>query len=238
MSLLVHDNKRESEKPVRNHNKKTIFTRKICWQKKLQTKILFNLFFIEKNDRQKNLSQEEFFLPKKIIKKHNKIVLNKKKCFFLYSLVSSFTQNKTAKYIFSKKKFLTKKHIKKIILIIFNNIKNSKCNLGTKINNSKCDKTQKQQFSLNLKNFIVTTQKLYFWQLLNWKLWEKKSRISETKHLSTDADSRTNAIGGWTKNTPKPDFFLKTEKIIPKQKNSKTSRDMPKLAIRPLTRGL
>ena len=29
-------------------------------------------------------------------------------------------------------------------------------------------------------------------------LW-KNSRIRETKHLSTDADSSTNAIGGWTK---------------------------------------
>ena len=27
----------------------------------------------------------------------------------------------------------------------------------------------------------------------------KKSRIRETKHLSTDADSSTDAIGGWTK---------------------------------------
>ena len=35
----------------------------------------------------------------------------------------------------------------------------------------------------------------------------KKSRIRETKHLSTDADSSTNAIEGWTKNTQKPDFF-------------------------------
>ena len=26
-----------------------------------------------------------------------------------------------------------------------------------------------------------------------------KSRIRETKHLSTDADSSTDAIGGWTK---------------------------------------
>ena len=32
----------------------------------------------------------------------------------------------------------------------------------------------------------------------------KKSRIHETKHLSTDADRSTDAIGGWTKNTPKP----------------------------------
>ena len=28
---------------------------------------------------------------------------------------------------------------------------------------------------------------------------KKKSRIRETKHLSTDADSSTDAIGGWTK---------------------------------------
>ena len=27
----------------------------------------------------------------------------------------------------------------------------------------------------------------------------KKSRIRETKHLSTDADNSTDAIGGWTK---------------------------------------
>ena len=31
---------------------------------------------------------------------------------------------------------------------------------------------------------------------------EKKSSIRETKHVSTDADSSTDAIGGWTKNTP------------------------------------
>ena len=114
----------------------------------------------------------------------------------------------------------------------------------------------------------------------------KKSRIRETKHLSTDADSSTDAIGGWTQNTPKPDFlqkqtkifqkaktqkhleicqnqryahrpevhreawfpggpripktrfFLKNGKNHPKRKNSKTSRDMPKLALHPLTRGL
>ena len=35
-----------------------------------------------------------------------------------------------------------------------------------------------------------------------------KSCIRETKHL-TDADSSTDAIGGWTKITPKPDFFEK-----------------------------
>ena len=42
----------------------------------------------------------------------------------------------------------------------------------------------------------------------------------------------------WTKNTPKPDFLNKTEKNHPKCKNSKMSRNMPKLVIRPLNRGL
>ena len=66
----------------------------------------------------------------------------------------------------------------------------------------------------------------------------EKSRIRETKHLSTDADSSTNTTVGWTNNTQKTEFFLKAEKNIPKCKNSKTSRNMQKLAIRPLTRGL
>ena len=34
----------------------------------------------------------------------------------------------------------------------------------------------------------------------------KKSRIQETKHLSTDADGSTNAIRGWTKKI-KTQFF-------------------------------
>ena len=42
-------------------------------------------------------------------------------------------------------------------------------------------------------------------------------------------------VSGWTKNTQKPDF-LKKGKNHPKRKNSKTSRDMPILAIRPLTK--
>ena len=50
---------------------------------------------------------------------------------------------------------------------------------------------------------------------------KKKSRLRETKHLSTDADSSTDAIGGWTKNTQKPVFFGKTEKI---NKNAKTQK--------------
>ena len=48
-----------------------------------------------------------------------------------------------------------------------------------------------------------------------------KSRIQETKHLSTDADSSTEAIGRWTKNTSKPDFFEKRKKIIQNAKAQK-----------------
>ena len=47
----------------------------------------------------------------------------------------------------------------------------------------------------------------------------KKSRIRETKHPSTNADSSTNSILGWTKNTQKPVFFLNGQKII---QNAKT----------------
>ena len=50
-----------------------------------------------------------------------------------------------------------------------------------------------------------------------------------------DADSNTDAKVGWTKNTQKP---KKNGKNNPKQKNFKTSREMPKLAIYPLTKGL
>ena len=46
----------------------------------------------------------------------------------------------------------------------------------------------------------------------------KKSRIRETKHLSTYVDSSTNAIGGWTKNTPKPIFFENRKKSSKAQK--------------------
>ena len=69
------------------------------------------------------------------------------------------------------------------------------------------------------------------------QMLQKKPRMRETKHLSTNADSSSDAIGGCTKNTPKPNFFEK-RKNHSKRKNSKTSRNMPKLAIRSLTRGL
>ena len=49
----------------------------------------------------------------------------------------------------------------------------------------------------------------------------KKSRIRETKHLSTDADSSTNTTVGWTKNTKKPKFYGKTKKIIQITKTQK-----------------
>ena len=46
----------------------------------------------------------------------------------------------------------------------------------------------------------------------------KKSRIRETKHLSTDADSSTNATIGWTKNSRTPKFFEKRKKSSKTQK--------------------
>ena len=57
--------------------------------------------------------------------------------------------------------------------------------------------------------YLDRTDKKYDKRFLNIK---KKSRIQETKHLLTDADSSTNAIGRWTKNTQKPDFFDKRKK--------------------------
>ena len=47
---------------------------------------------------------------------------------------------------------------------------------------------------------------------------EKKSRIWETKHLSTDADSSTDTTVGWTKDTQKPHFFEKQKKSSKLQK--------------------
>ena len=43
-------------------------------------------------------------------------------------------------------------------------------------------------------------------------LVKKKSRIQETKHLSTDADSSTNTTVGWTKNTQKQKKFKNRKK--------------------------
>ena len=46
----------------------------------------------------------------------------------------------------------------------------------------------------------------------------QKSRIRETKHISTDADSSTNTTVGWTKNCKKPNFFFKRKKSFKTQK--------------------
>ena len=46
----------------------------------------------------------------------------------------------------------------------------------------------------------------------------EKSRIRETKLLSTNADSSTDDIEGWTKNTKKTDFFKKRKKTSKTQK--------------------
>ena len=50
------------------------------------------------------------------------------------------------------------------------------------------------------------------------RMWIKKSRIRETKHLSTDADSSTDTTVGWTKNSRKPNFFEKRKKSSKTQK--------------------
>ena len=47
---------------------------------------------------------------------------------------------------------------------------------------------------------------------------ENKSRIRETKHLSTNADSSTDITVGWTKITQKPNFFEKRKKSSKTQK--------------------
>ena len=60
--------------------------------------------------------------------------------------------------------------------------------------------------SQNIKSHKITKKKITNYDLKKI-IYQKKSRIRETKHLSTDADSSTDAIGGWTKNTPKPNFF-------------------------------
>ena len=49
-------------------------------------------------------------------------------------------------------------------------------------------------------------------------VYNKKSRIRETKHLSTDADSSTDTTVGWTKNTRKPNFVEKRKKSSKTQK--------------------
>ena len=53
------------------------------------------------------------------------------------------------------------------------------------------------------------------------KAIKEKSRIRETKHHSTDADSSTNTTVGRTKNTQKSKFIEKWKKIIQNRKTHK-----------------
>ena len=101
-------------------------------------------------------------------------------------------------------------------------------------------------FLVHLKslNLISVRFVCFFWNILlniveiaKQYVTKLKSCIRETKHLSIDSDSSTDVIGGWTKNTQNPIFF-KSGKNHKKRKNSETSRNMTKLAIQPLTRGL
>ena len=57
-----------------------------------------------------------------------------------------------------------------------------------------------------------------YWSLKKKLYTVLKSRIRETKHLSTDADSSTDITVGCTKNTQKPDFFEKRKKSSKTQK--------------------
>ena len=73
------------------------------------------------------------------------------------------------------------------------------------------------------KTGFTTLSDIYIFCFLDIILvfYKLKSRIRETKNLSTDADSSTNTTVGWTKNTQKPNFFEKKEKII---QNTKTQK--------------
>ena len=51
------------------------------------------------------------------------------------------------------------------------------------------------------------------------KMFAKKSRIRETKHLFTDADSSTDTLVWWTKNNLKPNLKKRKKKSSKTQKN-------------------
>ena len=72
--------------------------------------------------------------------------------------------------------------------------------------------------------------------LKNGKKSPKTQKLRNSE-VSNPSGSVFSTMFCWTKNTPKPDFFEKRKKSS-KRKNSKTSRNNPKLAIRPSTRGL
>ena len=62
---------------------------------------------------------------------------------------------------------------------------------------------------------------------------------TEDKASFVGCNNSTDTTVGWTKNTKKKIFFVlnRRKKIIQNAKKLKTSRNMPKLAIRPSTRG-
>ena len=96
----------------------------------------------------------------------------------------------------------------------------------------KLDTRIKKKFSASqLKKKKNIFDPFFFWtpKLTHLK---KKSRLRETKHLSTDADSSTDAIGGWTKNTPKPDFFEKQKKSSETQKHLEICQNL-RYALQP-----
>ena len=73
---------------------------------------------------------------------------------------------------------------------------------------------------INLKvcsNILLNELRPRAYQILR-NLHVKKSRIRETKHLSTDVESSTDTTVGWTKNTQKPNFFEKWKKSSKTQK--------------------
>ena len=69
--------------------------------------------------------------------------------------------------------------------------------------------------------WYVIFQDFFVWSWPYESTGDQISRIRETKHLSTDADSITDAIGGWTKNTAKPDIFENQKKSSKLQKLKK-----------------
>ena len=71
--------------------------------------------------------------------------------------------------------------------------------------------------AIQLDNFFLALKPINMW------IYFLKSRIQETKHLSTDADSSTDTTVGWTKNIQKPKFIEKRKKII---QNGKTQKPL------------
>ena len=82
-------------------------------------------------------------------------------------------------------------------------------------------------FTLQVKMYLKICLSEVLFRII-WSCWhkallsrieggfqQKKSRIRETKHLSTDAENNTDTIVGWTKNTPNPDFFEKRKNNTP-----------------------